>query len=95
MTKPDTASPCIGICRYDKSRVCIGCFRTRDEVKTWKSLPKGERVAINRRVLPQMAAAGHGPYAKKLAKLDRKIVKLTVKLARLRTERDGLLPPSG
>ena len=34
MAKVD--SPCIGICQLDlDSDLCIGCFRTRDEVAVW------------------------------------------------------------
>ena len=29
-------SPCIGICQLDLAAdLCIGCFRTRDEVAVW------------------------------------------------------------
>ena len=34
MAKVD--SPCVGICQLDlDSDMCIGCFRTRDEVAVW------------------------------------------------------------
>ena len=34
MAKVD--SPCLGICQLDLvSDLCVGCFRTRDEVAVW------------------------------------------------------------
>ena len=34
MAKVD--SPCVGICQLDlASDLCVGCFRTRDEVAVW------------------------------------------------------------
>ena len=34
-------SPCISVCRMnDTSRLCIGCFRTIDEIIEWGRLPE-------------------------------------------------------
>ncbi|MCY1425118.1 hypothetical protein D3C76_413030 [compost metagenome] len=30
-------SPCIKVCKFDED-VCLGCGRTRDEIKGWKKL---------------------------------------------------------
>jgi len=27
------SSPCIGVCKLDENKVCIGCFRTIDEIR--------------------------------------------------------------
>jgi len=27
------SSPCIGVCKLDKNKVCIGCFRTIEEIR--------------------------------------------------------------
>ncbi|MDS9467135.1 DUF1289 domain-containing protein [Paracoccus sp. MBLB3053] len=41
------SSPCIDICQIDaKSRLCIGCLRSMDEIAAWGSLPETERLAI-------------------------------------------------
>ena len=39
-------SPCVSVCRMnDASRLCIGCFRTIDEIIEWGRLPEpGKRV---------------------------------------------------
>ncbi|MDH5424898.1 MAG: DUF1289 domain-containing protein [Gammaproteobacteria bacterium] len=33
-----TESPCIRNCCLDDNDVCMGCFRTLDEIKVWSSL---------------------------------------------------------
>ncbi len=41
------ASPCIGICRLeDRSGLCIGCFRTIQEIARWGALAQDERARI-------------------------------------------------
>lgn len=40
-------SPCIDICKIDKKTgYCIGCFRTKDEIKDWRKLKDGKRQRI-------------------------------------------------
>ena len=40
MAKVD--SPCVGICQLDlDSDLCIGCFRTREEVAVWGAASDG------------------------------------------------------
>lgn len=36
----DVASPCIGICSMDQvSGLCLGCYRTIDEIRAWRDMP--------------------------------------------------------
>tara|TARA_B100000780_G_scaffold272797_1_gene235496 strand:+ start:636 stop:821 length:186 start_codon:yes stop_codon:yes gene_type:complete len=28
-------SPCVGICQYNDEELCIGCFRTAQEISEW------------------------------------------------------------
>lgn len=86
MAKRD--DPCIKVCRYDPAGLCLGCHRTKAEVKGWKRLDAPQRAAILTRIAPLMAGGGGAP--KKLRKLDRKIAKLSRKLDRLRAERGEL-----
>ncbi|MXN67415.1 DUF1289 domain-containing protein [Stappia sp. GBMRC 2046] len=45
MTVPE--SPCINICQIDrKSGLCLGCYRTLDEIAVWSTLSKEDRRAI-------------------------------------------------
>lgn len=38
-------SPCIKVCEFDKN-ICLGCGRSRAQIKGWKRLDKGERLAV-------------------------------------------------
>ncbi|MDH1444000.1 DUF1289 domain-containing protein [Pseudomonas sp. GD03721] len=38
-------SPCIKVCEFDKD-ICLGCGRSRAQIKGWKRLDKGERLAV-------------------------------------------------
>jgi len=37
------ASPCIGVCALDAEDVCIGCFRTADEITEWSLMDHDEK----------------------------------------------------
>ena len=39
-------SPCIRRCCLDGHDICLGCGRSREEIKGWKRLGKGERLAL-------------------------------------------------
>lgn len=40
-------SPCVDICKIDGiSGFCIGCLRTRDEIREWKAAPDERRQQI-------------------------------------------------
>ncbi|WP_144142000.1 DUF1289 domain-containing protein [Paraburkholderia sp. BCC1884] len=40
-------SPCIDICRIDgNSGFCVGCLRTRDEIREWKAASDERRQQI-------------------------------------------------
>ncbi|KAA0680008.1 DUF1289 domain-containing protein [Roseomonas genomospecies 6] len=92
MDAMDTRNPCTKLCRYDAADRCLGCFRTRAEVKHWKRLPDETKAAINARI-----AARGGTVSKKdgkrAKKLDKKIRKLEAKLAALRARRSDLAGP--
>lgn len=40
-------NPCVSICKW-KDDICIGCGRSRDEMKTWKRMKDNERKAVNK-----------------------------------------------
>lgn len=35
-------NPCISICKFDED-ICIGCGRSKREIKSWKKMDKDER----------------------------------------------------
>ncbi len=61
---PTAASPCIGICRLDEgSGVCIGCYRTINDIARWGSMGRDERARVfatldGRLAALQLAEAG-------------------------------------
>ncbi|AFM14771.1 DUF1289 domain-containing protein [Turneriella parva] len=40
-------SPCIAVCKLDDAgRICIGCYRTVDEITTWPQLDRQGKYAV-------------------------------------------------
>lgn len=59
-------SPCINICKMDaQSRLCLGCFRTIDEITVWSRTDDATRARILAVVSQRRLA--HDPL---LGKLD-------------------------
>ena len=37
-------SPCTDVCKFDrKAGLCVGCFRTTDEIRQWRKLTDHKR----------------------------------------------------
>ena len=49
---PEIESPCIGTCTLGPDDLCIGCFRSAEEITAWLSYSAQQRRAIMR-VLPE------------------------------------------
>ena len=48
-------SPCNSICKIDPAtRLCMGCFRTLDEIAAWSRSTNGEQAAINANALGRL-----------------------------------------
>lgn len=68
MSRPASAveSPCNDVCRMDAaSGLCLGCWRTIDEIAAWPSLDDARRIALrdeldSRRARARAAAALDG-----------------------------------
>ncbi len=44
---PHVESPCISVCQLDEETgLCIGCWRTRDEIASWSSASNETRLGI-------------------------------------------------
>ncbi|MFC3294432.1 DUF1289 domain-containing protein [Modicisalibacter luteus] len=41
-------SPCVSICQL-KGDLCIGCGRTMDEIRTWKTMKRPEKMKTVKR----------------------------------------------
>ena len=37
------SSPCISICRLNDEDVCVGCYRTSEEIRNWIYLDENQR----------------------------------------------------
>ena len=45
--RQESDSPCIKICViHPEERLCVGCYRSIEEIATWSRLPPAERRAI-------------------------------------------------
>jgi predicted Fe-S protein YdhL (DUF1289 family) len=39
-------SPCISICHLDDNDICVGCYRSANEITDWKNLDNESREQI-------------------------------------------------
>jgi len=54
-SRPAIASPCVNICViHPGARICVGCYRTGDEIARWTRYTDAERAALMA-VLPERA----------------------------------------
>jgi len=52
-------SPCISVCKMNPDKTfCIGCWRTKDEIKSWKEAGDDDRLAILGNARGRREAAG-------------------------------------
>ncbi len=49
---PKVESPCVGTCTLDDDDICVGCYRSIDEICAWGGAGNDER----RGILEQVAA---------------------------------------
>jgi predicted Fe-S protein YdhL (DUF1289 family) len=48
----------VGICQLNDRRICVGCWRSVDEIAAWSRLDEAERRAVLLRVETRARAAG-------------------------------------
>ncbi len=53
-TLPEIESPCIGTCTLGPGDLCVGCFRSSEEITSWLSYTPERRRAIMH-ALPERA----------------------------------------
>ena len=39
-------TPCVNICKLDERGICIGCFRSLQEIAAWSRMSEAERFSI-------------------------------------------------
>ncbi|MDO8313777.1 MAG: DUF1289 domain-containing protein [Rugosibacter sp.] len=50
------SSPCINVCRM-QDNLCLGCYRTLDEIATWSQMSDAEKMQILSKVANRSASA--------------------------------------
>ena len=54
------ASPCVSICALDEDDICVGCFRTGNEISYWGRLAPDAQREVLRRCHQRMQGEGIG-----------------------------------
>lgn len=57
MNDSDPASPCISVCVLNAEDICMGCYRSADEVTDWFIASAEEKTRILQRSQKRMEAA--------------------------------------
>ncbi len=52
-------SPCVGVCALDADDLCVGCYRTGQEITQWGAMSDEERKAVLEKVGERERAAGN------------------------------------
>jgi hypothetical protein len=52
-------SPCVAVCALDENDVCIGCYRTGDEIMHWGTMDNAEKVKVLENVSEREKASGN------------------------------------
>jgi predicted Fe-S protein YdhL (DUF1289 family) len=45
-TPTNIPSPCISLCALNEEDVCVGCYRTAEEITEWTQLSQEEKKAV-------------------------------------------------
>ncbi len=46
----DVRSPCVSICALDEEDVCVGCYRSGEEISRWSQMGCDEKRQVMQRV---------------------------------------------
>ncbi|MEZ5571729.1 MAG: DUF1289 domain-containing protein [Halioglobus sp.] len=57
MTESEPRSPCISVCVLDEHDVCLGCYRSADEITDWSMSSNEEKREVLRRAYERMRAS--------------------------------------
>ncbi|MGR6872737.1 DUF1289 domain-containing protein [Pseudomonas sp. HK3] len=52
-------SPCVAICALDENDMCIGCYRTGDEITNWGTMDNTEKAKVLENVSEREKASGN------------------------------------
>lgn len=52
-------SPCVAICALDENDLCIGCYRTGQEITDWGEMDNEKKRAVLKKVSERELASGN------------------------------------
>ncbi len=52
-------SPCVAICALDENDVCIGCYRTGEEITQWGDMDNAKKRDVLKKVAVREHASGN------------------------------------
>ena len=58
MSQPSPQSPCISVCALDENDICMGCYRSAEEITDWFMASDEEKTRILQRVRERREADG-------------------------------------
>ncbi|MBR7887814.1 DUF1289 domain-containing protein [Marinomonas sp. A79] len=56
-SKPQVASPCVSVCLLNDEDVCVGCYRTGQEITLWGRLDYDAQLAVMEKVREREASS--------------------------------------
>jgi len=57
MSNSPPRSPCVALCKLDHNEICMGCYRSIDEIIGWKDCTEQQQQQIIERVFIQRQLA--------------------------------------
>jgi predicted Fe-S protein YdhL (DUF1289 family) len=57
MSDADPRSPCISVCVLDENDICMGCYRSADEITDWFMASDDQKREVLRRAHERMQAS--------------------------------------
>lgn len=52
-------SPCVAVCALDENDVCIGCYRTGNEITQWGEMDNQSKAEVMKNVAKREADSGN------------------------------------
>ena len=54
-------NPCRLICKYDHESICMGCYRSKEEIANWPDYSDDQKLDVYKKIIER----GGDPYKKK------------------------------
>ncbi|MDX9874783.1 MAG: DUF1289 domain-containing protein [Spongiibacteraceae bacterium] len=58
MAEAEVRSPCVNVCSLNDDDVCVGCWRTAEEIRDWLEFDNDQKRAVLARCHERVRAAG-------------------------------------